>query len=69
MTGPLDYELDRHFYEVIVDEGEARIVESEIKHKILHKNIEKRELEAIKKKCTRKIIISLLAIYRGIDSE
>ena len=47
---------------MIVDEGEARInyhlkksrasnlivlVESEIKHKILYKNIEKRELEAI----------------------
>ena len=53
----------RDFYEVIVDESEARInyhlieieseynpivsVESEIKHKILHENIEKRELEAI----------------------
>ncbi len=40
------------FYEVIVDEGEARsnlivLVESETKHKILYKNIEKRELEAI----------------------
>ena len=47
---------------MIVDEGEARInyhlkklrasnlivlVESEIKHKLLYKNIEKRELEAI----------------------
>ena len=38
-----------NFYEVIVDEGEARIalVESEIKHNILHKNIKKRELKAI----------------------
>ncbi len=51
------------FYEVIVDEGKARInyhhliqksrasnlivlVESDSKHKILHKNIEKRKLEA-----------------------
>ncbi len=43
-------------------------VESEIKHKILHKkNI---ELEAIfKKKCARKMIVLLLAIYRRIDSE
>ncbi len=29
------------------------LVESEIKHKILHKNIEKRELEAIFKKIMR----------------
>ena len=46
------------------------LVESEIKHKTLNKNIGKRELEAIfkKKKCPRKIVL-LLAIYRGIDSE
>ena len=41
------------------------LVESEIKHEILHKNIEKHELEAIsfKKKCARKMILLLLAIY------
>ncbi len=41
------------------------LVESEIKHKMLHKNIEKRELEAIK----NARIDLLLAIYRGIDNE
>ena len=41
------------------------LVESEIKHEILHKNIEKHELEAIsfKKKCARKTILLLLALY------
>ena len=46
------------------------LVESEIRYEILHKNREKRELEAIFfKKCTRKTVVLLLAIYRGIDSE
>ncbi len=34
------------------------LVESEIKHNVLHKNIKKYELKAIfKKKCARKIIV------------
>ncbi len=47
------------------------LVESEIKHKILPKNIEKTRTvsQFKKKKCARKIIVSLLVIYRGIDSE
>ncbi len=46
------------------------LVESEIKHKILHKNIKKRELEAIFKiKCAREMIVLLLAFYREIDGE
>ena len=58
----------RDFYEVIVDKGEIVLVESNIKY--CTKNIEKRELKAIfKKQCARKIIVLLLAIYRGIDSE
>jgi hypothetical protein len=45
-------------------------VESEIKHKILHKDIEKCELEAIlKRKCAGKMIVLLLAIYQGIHSK
>ena len=73
----------RDFYEVIVVAGEALInhhfievesefvyVESEIKHKILHKNIEKRVLEAILVNTrNNRMIVLLLAIYRGIDSE
>ncbi len=46
------------------------LVESVIKHKILHKNVEKLKLQAFfKEKCARKMIVLLLAIYRGIDSE
>ena len=46
------------------------LVESEVKHKIYHKNIEQGELEAFFwKKCAKKMIVLLLAIYRGIDSE
>ena len=46
------------------------LVESVIEHKILHKNIEKLELQAIfQKKCARNVIVLLLAINRGIDSE
>ena len=44
------------------------LVESVIKLKILHKNIEKREQEPfLKKKCARKMIVLLLAICRGIS--
>ena len=38
----------RDFYEVVDDEGD--LVESDIKHRILHKNIEK---------CARKMIVLL----------
>ena len=77
----------RDFYEVTVDESEARInyitsqksrasnlivlLESEIKHKILHKNIKKRELEAIFLKKMRQENDSFATRYlsdRGIDS-
>ena len=45
------------------------LVESEIKHKILHKNIEKRELKAtFLKNCARHMIVLLLTIYRGIEA-
>ena len=71
----------RDFYEVITDKGKPEstitsqiskasnlivLVESEMKHEILHKDIEKRELKAIflRKKCARKRIVLLLAIYR-----
>ena len=44
------------------------LVESVIKLKILHKNIKKRELEPfLLKKYARKMIVLLLAIYRGIS--
>ena len=70
---------------MIDDEGEARIIYhlieiecelsncfSRIRDQTLNnaqKNIEKRELEAILTKCARKMIVLLVAIYRGIDSE
>jgi hypothetical protein len=67
------------FYDVTVEkQGEARITyhliefESDIKHRIrdhdntkLHKNIEKRKLEAARKM----IVFSARYLYRGINSE
>ncbi len=43
------------------------LVESEIKYKKLHKNVEKRELQVIYKKRASNMIVLLLAMYRGID--
>jgi hypothetical protein len=49
---------------VIFDEGKA---ESKIKYKILHQNIEAEKV--FEKKFARKMIVLLLLIYQGIDSE